>query len=138
MYQRMYLLRFPKETIDRPIICELVKKYDIEVSVYDDGLKDTLSVKELGFSHDFYTQNILDEKIDGFWVGQDDDIDFRMVPSNKNKRFHTFLEYWRNAEVVSGVEYGDGAVAYDGVWVDYYCGGCVRNSSADKFAVDAA
>ncbi len=33
MYNRMYLLRFPKETIDQPIICNLVKHYDIEFNI---------------------------------------------------------------------------------------------------------
>ena len=33
MYNRMYLLRFLKETIDQPIICNLVRKYDIEFNI---------------------------------------------------------------------------------------------------------
>ncbi len=33
MYNRMYLFRFPKENIDQPIICNLVKKYDIEFNI---------------------------------------------------------------------------------------------------------
>ncbi len=33
MYNRMYLLRFPKESIDQPIICNLVKHYDIEFNI---------------------------------------------------------------------------------------------------------
>ena len=33
MYNRIYLLRFPKESIDQPIICNLVRKYDIEFNV---------------------------------------------------------------------------------------------------------
>lgn len=33
MYNRMYLLRFPKECTDQPIICNLVKHYDIEFNI---------------------------------------------------------------------------------------------------------
>ncbi len=33
MYNHMYLLKFPKESIDQPIICNLVKKYDIEFNI---------------------------------------------------------------------------------------------------------
>jgi len=33
VYKRMYILRFPKENIDQPIICMLVKKYDIEFNI---------------------------------------------------------------------------------------------------------
>ena len=33
MYKRMYLLRFPKESIDQPIICNLVKQYDVEFNI---------------------------------------------------------------------------------------------------------
>jgi len=33
MYNRIYLLRFPKESIDQPIICNLVRKYDIEFNL---------------------------------------------------------------------------------------------------------
>lgn len=33
MYNRMFLLRFPKESIDQPIICNLVRKYDIEFNI---------------------------------------------------------------------------------------------------------
>ena len=33
MYARMYVLRFPKENIDQPIICNLVKEYDIEFNI---------------------------------------------------------------------------------------------------------
>lgn len=33
MYNRTYLLRFPKENIDQPIICNLVKHYDIEFNI---------------------------------------------------------------------------------------------------------
>ena len=33
MYTRVHLLRFPKENIDQPIICNLVKKYDLEFNI---------------------------------------------------------------------------------------------------------
>ncbi len=33
MYNRMFVLKFPKETIDQPIICKLVKEYDIEFNI---------------------------------------------------------------------------------------------------------
>jgi len=33
MYTRVYLLRFPKDTIDQPIICNLVKEYDLEFNI---------------------------------------------------------------------------------------------------------
>ena len=33
MYKRIYILRFPKETIDQPIIYKLVKKFDIEFNI---------------------------------------------------------------------------------------------------------
>lgn len=33
MYSRMYLLRFPKESLGQPIICNLVKHYDIEFNI---------------------------------------------------------------------------------------------------------
>lgn len=33
MYSRVYILRFPKENIDQPIICNLVKKYDLEFNI---------------------------------------------------------------------------------------------------------
>ena len=33
MNSRIYVLRFPKEVIDQPIICNLVKKYDVEFNI---------------------------------------------------------------------------------------------------------
>ncbi len=33
MYTRVHLLRFPKETIDQPIICNLVKNHDLEFNI---------------------------------------------------------------------------------------------------------
>jgi ferredoxin len=33
MNTKIYVLHFPKETGDKPIICELVKKYDIEFNI---------------------------------------------------------------------------------------------------------
>ena len=33
MYKRMYLLRFPKENIDQPIISRLVKEYDVDFNI---------------------------------------------------------------------------------------------------------
>ncbi|MBU2536835.1 MAG: 4Fe-4S binding protein [Proteobacteria bacterium] len=33
MNTRIYILKFPKEVIDQPIICNLVKKYDLEFTI---------------------------------------------------------------------------------------------------------
>lgn len=33
MYTRIYVLRFPKETSDQPIICKIVKHYDVEFNI---------------------------------------------------------------------------------------------------------
>ena len=33
MYNRIYVLKFPKDTIDQPIICKLVKEYDVEFNI---------------------------------------------------------------------------------------------------------
>lgn len=33
MYNRMYVLKFPKETIDQPIICDLVKQFDVDFNI---------------------------------------------------------------------------------------------------------
>ncbi|MCB2181638.1 MAG: 4Fe-4S binding protein [Desulfobulbaceae bacterium] len=33
MYSRIYVLRFPKETSDKPMICKLVKEYDVEFNI---------------------------------------------------------------------------------------------------------
>lgn len=44
MNTRIYLLRFPKEVIDQPIICNLVKKYDIEFNI----LKATILMQQEG------------------------------------------------------------------------------------------
>ncbi|MBU4118020.1 MAG: 4Fe-4S binding protein [Proteobacteria bacterium] len=33
MNTRIYVLKFPKEVIDQPIICNLVKKYDLEFNI---------------------------------------------------------------------------------------------------------
>ena len=33
MYTRIYVLKFPKEITDQPIICNLVKKYDLEFNI---------------------------------------------------------------------------------------------------------
>jgi len=33
MYSQIYVLRFPKEVIDQPIICNLVKKFDIDFNI---------------------------------------------------------------------------------------------------------
>ena len=33
MYTRIYVLRFPKEIIDQPIICKLVKQFDVEFNM---------------------------------------------------------------------------------------------------------
>lgn len=44
MNTRIYLLRFPKDIIDQPIICNLVKKYDIEFNI----LKATILLQQEG------------------------------------------------------------------------------------------
>ncbi len=33
MYTRIYVLRFPQEIIDQPIICHLVKRFDVEFNI---------------------------------------------------------------------------------------------------------
>ena len=33
MYSRIYVLRFPKETSDKPIICKLVQQYGVEFNI---------------------------------------------------------------------------------------------------------
>ena len=33
MYTRIYFLRFPKETVDKPIVYYLVKKFDVEFNI---------------------------------------------------------------------------------------------------------
>ena len=33
MHTRIYVLRFPKAIIDQPIICQLVKKFDVEFNI---------------------------------------------------------------------------------------------------------
>ncbi|MCK5340120.1 MAG: 4Fe-4S binding protein [Desulfobulbaceae bacterium] len=45
MYTRIYILRFPKDIIDQPIICNLVKEYGVDfnilqasISLQDEGL----------------------------------------------------------------------------------------------------
>ncbi|MEW6500908.1 MAG: NIL domain-containing protein [Thermodesulfobacteriota bacterium] len=44
MNTRIHVLRFPKEVIDQPIICNLVKKYDIEFNI----LKATILMQQEG------------------------------------------------------------------------------------------
>jgi len=41
---RIYILRFPKEIIDQPIICNLVKRYDVEFNI----LRATISLAQEG------------------------------------------------------------------------------------------
>jgi len=33
LYKRIYVLNFPKENIDQPIICKLVKEFDVEFNI---------------------------------------------------------------------------------------------------------
>ena len=33
MYTRIYILRFPKEIVDQPIICHLVRQFDVEFNI---------------------------------------------------------------------------------------------------------
>ena len=33
MYTRIYVLKFPKEITDQPIICNLVKQFDIDFNI---------------------------------------------------------------------------------------------------------
>ncbi len=33
MYKKMYLLRFTKDNIDQPLICDLVKKYNLDFNI---------------------------------------------------------------------------------------------------------
>lgn len=50
MYKRIYILRFPKETIDQPIIYKLVKKFDVEINILKADIflqQDGLMVLEL-------------------------------------------------------------------------------------------
>ena len=44
MNTRIYVLKFPKEVIDQPIICNLVKKYDLQFNI----LKATILVQQEG------------------------------------------------------------------------------------------
>ncbi|MGV1100618.1 NIL domain-containing protein [Thiovibrio sp. JS02] len=44
MNTRLYVLKFPKEVIDQPIICNLVKKYDLQFNI----LKATILLQQEG------------------------------------------------------------------------------------------
>ena len=44
MHTRVYVLRFPKEVIDQPIICHLVKKFDVEFNI----LQATINLEQEG------------------------------------------------------------------------------------------
>jgi ferredoxin len=44
MNTRLYVLKFPKEVIDQPIICNLTKKYDVEFNI----LKATILMQQEG------------------------------------------------------------------------------------------
>ena len=33
MFTRIYILRFPKDIVDQPIICQLVKQFDVEFNI---------------------------------------------------------------------------------------------------------
>lgn len=44
MYTRIYVLRFPKEITDQPIICKLVKNYEVEFNI----LQATILVQQEG------------------------------------------------------------------------------------------
>jgi len=33
VYKRIYVLRFPKSIVDQPIVCELVRKFDISFNI---------------------------------------------------------------------------------------------------------
>ena len=33
MYTRIYVLRFPKDIVDQPIICQLVRQFDVEFNI---------------------------------------------------------------------------------------------------------
>jgi len=33
VYTRIYILRFPKDIVDQPIICQLVKQFDVEFNI---------------------------------------------------------------------------------------------------------
>jgi len=44
VYTRMYVLRFPKDITDQPIICKLVKNYDVEFNI----LQATILVQQEG------------------------------------------------------------------------------------------
>ena len=45
MYNRIFVLKFPKETIDQPIICKLVKEYGVEFNI----LKADINLQQEGF-----------------------------------------------------------------------------------------
>ena len=44
MHTRIYVLRFPKAIIDQPIICHLVKKFDVEFNI----LQATINLEQEG------------------------------------------------------------------------------------------
>ncbi len=44
MYTRIYVLHFPQEIIDKPIICHLVKKFDVEFNI----LQASINLQEEG------------------------------------------------------------------------------------------
>lgn len=44
MYTRIYVLRFPKDIVDQPIICKLVKEFDVEFNI----LKATIDLQNEG------------------------------------------------------------------------------------------
>ena len=44
MHTRVYVLRFPKAIIDKPIICHLVKKFDVEFNI----LQATINLEQEG------------------------------------------------------------------------------------------
>jgi len=44
MYMRIYVLRFPKDIVDQPMICKLVKEYDVEFNI----LKAAINLQDEG------------------------------------------------------------------------------------------
>ncbi|MCK5403947.1 MAG: (Fe-S)-binding protein, partial [Desulfobulbaceae bacterium] len=44
MYTRIYILRFPKDIIDQPIICNLVKEYGVDFNI----LQASISLQDEG------------------------------------------------------------------------------------------
>jgi|GEM_PF-5989067 len=69
--------------------------------IYENGLRNTHSANALGIRADLYEKSWSEGRLEGFWRGENGNIELRIFNNRKNKEEETLLKVWQRAEDIS-------------------------------------